>query len=82
VSKSVVFSVWFETDPKAHYSDNGCKSFAGNRAESFPEALAWASKRFGVKAWVNCPSDVNAKIPKRVYDKMVQALAEASCPTN
>lgn len=35
--------------------NHGCKPFHGKMKESLPDAQAWASKRFGVKAWARDP---------------------------
>lgn len=76
VSVSSVSSPFSQTDPGAHWSDHGCKTFAGNRAESMPLALAWAQKTYGITEWAPSPFG-GAKIPKRIRDAAECAVKEA-----
>lgn len=67
-NKTVVFSPSHKTDPSAHWTDYGCKSFIGNRVESFPKALAWASETYGIIEWDKSPFSSGGKLPKEVLD--------------
>ena len=71
-----VWSPFFETDPRAHWSDHGCKTFVGNRAESMPLALAWAQEKYGVSEWAPSPFG-GAKVPKEIRDAAKRAVLEA-----
>lgn len=72
-NKSLVWSPFFEVDPKAHWGDQGRKAFVGDRAVSLEPAKAWAAERFGVKEWARnrlgdyVPAEVNRRhpIPRR-----------------
>lgn len=61
-SRACVSSAWvvhcpgFKTDPGAHWQDNGNKTFLGRfRGEALADAQAWASERYGIKAWARDP---------------------------
>ena len=75
-ARSQVSSPFFDTDRNAHWSDNGCKTFAGNRAESMPLALAWAQKKYGITEWAPSPFG-RAKVPKEIRDAAERAATEA-----
>lgn len=71
-----VSSPFFETDPKAHWSQYGQKRFSNlglNWRAQIEFAKSWASKKYGIKAWARnrsgdfVPAEVNEKhpIPKR-----------------
>ena len=72
--RTLVSSPSHKTDPRAYWLDNGAKSFFGNRAESMPKALAWASETYQIDEWVPSPFGGGAKVPayvmKVVKDKM------------
>lgn len=72
-NKTVVHSPSFKTDPKSHWSDYGCMSFTGNRSESMPKALAWATETYGITEWVPSPFG-GSKLPKSVLDKAKEFL--------
>lgn len=63
-NKSKVYSPFFKTDPGAHWQDYGSKSFVGNRARSFEEAKAWASKEYGITEWK--PNRMRDHVPAEV----------------
>ena len=75
-ARSQVSSPFFKTDPRAHWSDHGCKTFVGNRAESMPLALAWAQEKYGVSEWAPSPFG-GAKVPKEIRDAAKRAVLEA-----
>ena len=66
-----------KTDPGAHWTDNGCKTFSCHSRETKKmaeaAALAWATEHYGVTAWDKnrmrdwVPADIEARfpIPKR-----------------
>jgi len=74
--KSIAFSPFFKTDPKAAWYDHGQKVFIGKRSESLPQALAWASETYGIREWTTCPTDVSAKIPKYILDRAKAAVQD------
>jgi hypothetical protein len=69
-----VYSPTFKTNPKAHWSDYFCKVFIGNRAESMPEAQAWASEQYGITEWAPDPTSRGGKVPKYVVDAAKAAV--------
>ena len=75
-----VYSPSFQTDPKAHWKNQGCKTFVGNRARSFSEALAWASTTYGIQEWASCPTDGRTRIPKDVLDRVKEFLKNTPLP--
>lgn len=72
--KSRVYSPFFKTDPDAAWYDYGCKAFVGKRAESMPQALAWATDQYGVSEWA--PSPFGGYIPKAILDAAKKAAKE------
>lgn len=66
--QSVVYSPSHKTNPQSAWYDYGQKAFVGNRADSMPLAIAWASKVYGVKEWATCPTDPTSKVPQYVRD--------------
>ena len=54
-----VVHIGYLTDPKGHWRDNGHKTFTVYRREEkeakLKEAIAWASKRYGIKEWERDP---------------------------
>jgi len=73
-----VYSPRFKTSPDSPWYDNGMKFFIGKQAESMLAAKAWASAQYGIMHWAPCPTDKNAKIPKRVRQVVLAALADAA----
>jgi hypothetical protein len=71
-----VYSPSRQTDPKAHYSNYGCKTFGGGFAESMPLALAWASKRYRIKSWVVDPTNRSCRVPIVVRERALTAIAK------
>ena len=46
----------FVTDAKAHWSDNGCKTFPGRKnSTALYEAKAWAGEKYGITEWAKTP---------------------------
>lgn len=74
--KSRVFSPSHQTNPKSAWYDYGQKSFTGNRADSFPEAIAWATETYGITEWDTCPMNRNTKIPKEAKKAALAALKD------
>lgn len=74
ISKSVVYSPFFKTDPNAPWYDYGNKTFSGKRSESFEKAKEWASETYGIKEWkanrMRChvPAEVQDKFPLQNLD--------------
>lgn len=58
VSRAVVWSPFFKTDPDAHWQDQNAKTFVGKRVVSHPLALAWACEITGTTPdeWVPDPT--------------------------
>lgn len=58
-SRWLVYRIGFKTDPGAHWSDNGNRSFIPHgrhsRKEALAEAQAWAGKRYGIGEWKRDP---------------------------
>lgn len=52
-SGTVVWGKGFMVNPDAKdwWNKQGNKEFSGQRAKSLPQALAWASEKFGIKKW-------------------------------
>jgi len=75
-NRTQVWSPRFKTDTKAPWYDYGMKTFLGNRAESMPEALAWASQEYSITEWA--PSPFGGKIPKTVLDRAKAAVKAAA----
>lgn len=73
-----VFSTSHNTNPKAAWYDRGCKTFVGNREESLPLAISWASQRYGIAEpdWVPCPTSRNTYVPRSVMAAAMAALKE------
>lgn len=66
-----VWSVHFKTDPKSHWQGYGRKCFSGNRQESLPAAMAWATETYygGTDPeWTPCPTGPGDYVPKRIAD--------------
>ena len=72
---SQVFSPTFLTAPKAPWYDEGLKTFVGDRAESFPAAIKWASETYNIQEWV--PFGPGSRVPKYVMDRAKEMLDEA-----
>lgn len=75
-SKAMVFSPFFQVNPKAHWRDQGAMTFivmGRNWREYIETAKRWASKRFGITEWARnrmgdyVPAKVNRlyPLPKR-----------------
>ena len=77
--RTSVYSPSFKTDPNAHWTNNGTKTFLGNRASTLHVCLAWASEQYGVEAWVTSPFG-GAKIPAEVL-KAARAAAVVRGPS-
>ncbi len=76
--KTRVMSPSHKTDPKAHWTNDGCKTFVGRRAESMPKAMAWASANYRVDEWVSSPLfGVTHQLPKYVVDAARKAVKVA-----
>lgn len=71
-----VSSPTFYTDPGAHWQNHGAKWFCGNRSESLPLAMVWASEQYGIDEWVTSP--FGGKVPKPV---LVAAKAAVKAAT-
>jgi hypothetical protein len=51
-----VIGIGFDTDPNAHWSDYGRKSFSGTmRSAALLAAKSWASGNYGIVQWVRDP---------------------------
>lgn len=50
-SRAHVVRPGYRTDPAAHWSDNGCKTFVGKMTDAVQAAKAWAGARYGITAW-------------------------------
>jgi len=73
-----VYSPSHKTNPEAHWMDRGRKAFYGNRKRSMPEAVAWATKQYGVSDWAPCPTDPQSvRIPKVVRERAMAAIKAA-----
>lgn len=66
--KTRVWSPFFKTDPEAHWSDHGSKTFSGNRTRSLPRALEWATKEYGIEEWSG--NAMRDKVPAVVHEKV------------
>lgn len=78
-SKWVVIGIRFQTDPKAHWTDNGCKAFSGRmRSPALDEAKKWASERFGIAEWVRDPFGgwQDAKVLARAKELLGNKMSE------
>jgi len=71
-----IYSPSHRTDPQARRHDHRCKTFVGERSESMPRALAWASRRYGVTEWAPCPLDAYAMIPRVVREAALTCVRE------
>ena len=73
---TTIYSPSHKTDPNGAWYTYGHKSFVGNRAESLPEALAWASDRYGIPLddWVPDPTQRGSYVPRDVREKALAAL--------
>jgi hypothetical protein len=70
-------SVWspkFNTDPKGAWFHHGQKSFSGRISESMPQAIEWATSKYGITEWVVSPFGRTAKIPASVLKKAMAHL--------
>ena len=65
-AKTQVYSPRYKTDPAGSWYNYGQKTFVGNKAESMPQAIAWASKRYGIREWVPDPTSRSTMIPLEV----------------
>lgn len=70
------------TDPRAAWYNYGRKTFVGARAESLPQAIAWATERYGITEWVSDPTDKNTKIPREVLDAALAFLKANPTPNS
>jgi hypothetical protein len=53
---SVIGVSGHKPDPKGPWYDQGNKAFIGKmRSPAFEEAKAWASEKYGIKAWLKDP---------------------------
>lgn len=68
-ARTSVWSPHRQVAPKGHWQDYGAKAFVGARRGSQPEAIKWATAEFGITAWVPCPADPTALIPKTVRER-------------
>lgn len=50
-ARAQVIRPGYRTDPGAHWTDGGNKTFNGVSSESVPAAKAWASAQYGIKNW-------------------------------
>lgn len=77
-SRTLVWSPFFKTAPNsAAWYDHGNKALVGDRAESLPAAVAWATTVFRIMEWAPCPTDPgNTRIPKCVRDAAIAAARE------
>ena len=57
-----------KTDPSAHWTDNGCKSFSGSQRDAVAQAVAWASDEYGITEWAPSPFGNGGKVPKYIVD--------------
>lgn len=68
------------TDPDGPWYNRGNKTFTGKRKVSLPEALEWATTRYGISEWKRTPfgSYMDAGFVKsRLYNLKKQAEAKA-----
>lgn len=75
-SHSTVYSPSHKTDPQSAWYDYGNKSFVGNRKESLPKAMEWASDKYGIAEWAVSP--FGGRIPQYVYDAAKEAVRSKS----
>ena len=73
-NKAHVASPHRNTDLKAHWADNGCKTFLGKSSESVPVAVAWATEKYDIAEWVTSPFDRSDRVPKTVLDRAIAYL--------
>lgn len=69
-----VYSPSHKTRPDAPWYDHGRQAFIGNRAESMPLAVTWASERYGIDEWA--PSPFGGKVPAYVRKAAERAVRE------
>lgn len=68
-SRCIVCSPFFKTDPSgAAWYDHGDKAFSGRKAESVIEAMAWASKTYGITDWAG--NRMRDKVPAIVQKRL------------
>lgn len=77
INKTTVYSPSHKTNPDAHWTDRGCKTFIGNRSESMPAALDWTTKRYGISEWAPSPIDGADKVPASVRKAALQFLKDS-----
>lgn len=71
-----VISPHFKTEPTGGYwAHYGHKTFIGNKAESMPKAIEWATEHYGIAEWAPSPFR-GAKVPKHVLDAAKRAVKE------
>jgi len=75
-ARSQVWSLSHRTDPKASWYDYGKKSFTGYHDESVPEAVKWATEKYGITEWAVDPTYPSGRVPKVLRDMAVAALAK------
>lgn len=66
----------FNMHPDAAWPSFMRASFAGSLKESMPLALAWASKKYGVKEWAVDPTDRSVRVPAEVRAFADRLVAE------
>jgi hypothetical protein len=80
-SRSMIIPAWkvagvgISTDPEAHWTDYGSKTFScsfSRRAEQLEEAKHWASEKYGIEEWVHDP--FGGWQDKRVYDRVLDLV--------
>lgn len=66
--RTAVFSPSHSTEPDAPWYQHGQEWFSGRMSESMPEAIAWASEKYGVDGWSTSPFSRSERIPTAVLD--------------
>jgi len=67
------------TDADAHWVDNGNKTFTGQKAESWPKAMAWATEKYKITKWGPSPFGASTYLPERVIAR-ARSWAQAKVP--
>jgi hypothetical protein len=75
-AKSSVWAPGRVLNGKAHFLDRGAMAFTGDRAKSWPLAIAWGVKTLKVKEWAPCPVSPTEYIPKTVRERALAWLKE------
>ena len=72
VKGTKIYSPSHETDPGAHWMNNKCQFFIGDKSSTMKKAMVWASEKYKVKEWK--PSPFGGKIPDTVFARLKKFL--------